>query len=1493
MDLSDPSDKWHWLRPVQKAGLPLASITLVNRITSDNGFLKLICNHVINATKTYGPEATSLGTLYNFYTSGLVKAIHRLNNITDVQINHMLPALVSGLSSPIVDFAASNYIIISILNTKVKLKDETIDFLLCKSFKRPSYQMHYEVLLLLVSLYNAATNPVTKMSEKLLIRLSNLSWFTKTLIQVKSAGVQTFKFTGLFLENAVRYILINPTKSESVQSIVNDILIEVRLNDDEVDLFLTGILKKNLISLVESEESRQFLIDLFKSLEKSYPTKFDDYLKKIMYASENDEEAKTTLKFLMSWHAEARDSEGSLEVLNSLTHASPEQRILALKVISEDRIKISESFKEMVNRALMARFNDDEDSVIAALLTFSTSRLKELFPCGTLIDKLTILVSNHNDTNRKIIAEPALKILLEMCDGNDASIFLVTLPYLFPMKNEDVGIALEILDSNFGRGNKFMSTLKEDLGANLKTARSAAKERKDLKDIAEWFVQTIFSSLLKKDLLPPTDIIISIMKEQMAHGDASFILFNLIFLGSTCRVPAGSLSFQVVREAIELAAEIIKTYKNVRLLPGTDQFVVEKMHEALRFTSKGILPLQVGTHVLEKAHRCLDLKAETFMFDFEKDPERSQLILKLIEILFEGMNNKDTKSHYEWCLKIFIERHFKKLEGILRFLSQLFNEPVQTQTSLRSLNITLELLNNCKSFRWDTIDKVLTPNFLFTDKIFVSNLLISLTSKVDSCREVSVNILKALIPKNESQTSKPSGEGFFTLLQELAETSQEISMDADQLPLALYLKLSPDPDVGILIKGARLKENLKVARELLFEIIVDENVPLHIVTQLLEVLTHVNGPSILKQLAPLGLKFFKKVITQPENKYISIGLTNVLQRINSSTVTALQNAEVWKLFEISISDDTPQKLINNTVKSPSVVLIKQIDETFFENLGNVSHQLQKKVFSKLVDVITDSENSGVSSIASKALQKIEIRAQFIVDDLKLMTQSALNNTQGRATKSKKRLGRLSVLPSPEIINTYEWKRGINLLEFIKTENNILNEEILVPTLFDLLRTCLGFEIQDPVEYTNQLLLSALHLLVSKSLPIRGAHLHIALVAQCIRISRNPQTHYYALALLVELFKVADTQSALNSIMPIFTFVGSSILRQEDAYSIQITSKTIETIIPIVNAADDESKACEIMRLFITSLLDIPEHRRITIFVKLLQLMENYLHLYYLLTFESYVLSQSNNATPAQKAQRTPTQKVEFALQICQEFPAKKVINVCVKLVRFLKSLPIEIEEENKSRKGKFKSNHIFNVEKNSPKQLRHYKYTIVQFLRELLSRPEFINRVAELDAEAMSEMMTDFDELIVELVLVIESASKSVDIHQGKPKAKYWKVLLRHLYDILDLVNSLLPNKAFIESIKRLIDHELLSVRRKALELLNARLQQRNFGERDHEDLLSLMELFKDVLRGPSRLVNQEIEIIQQTVLISIKLLAKFLAAEHPENFKPVSFFNSSSYLCQ
>lgn len=217
-------------------------------------------------------------------------------------------------------------------------------------------------------------------------------------------------------------------------------------------------------------------------------------------------------------------------------------------------------------------------------------------------------------------------------------------------------------------------------------------------------------------------------------------------------------------------------------------------------------------------------------------------------------------------------------------------------------------------------------------------------------------------------------------------------------------------------------------------------------------------------------------------------------------------------------------------------------------------------------------------------------------------------------------------------------------------------------------------------------------------------------------------------------------------------------------------------------------------------------------------------------------------------------------------------------------MPIDIEEEQGKKEAiKFQYKNIYDVTKSTPKNLRHYKITAIQFLSNLLSSEDFINRVAVLSQDEADNMNQYCDHLAIELILLIEITSKTADQHQNKPSAKYWKVLLHHLYDVLDLVNNLLPNTLFLQSIKNLLKHELLSVKKKALELLNARLLQKKFGEDVHVELLSLIEPLADFFKV--KVENQEQEIIQQTVLISLKLLTKLLAVDRPAVFRPVQIF--------
>lgn len=89
----------------------------------------------------------------------------------------------------------------------------------------------------------------------------------------------------------------------------------------------------------------------------------------------------------------------------------------------------------------------------------------------------------------------------------------------------------------------------------------------------------------------------------------------------------------------------------------------------------------------------------------------------------------------------------------------------------------------------------------------------------------------------------------------------------------------------------------------------------------------------------------------------------------------------------------------------------------------------------------------------------------------------------------------------------------------------------------------------------------------------------------------------------------------------------------------------------------------------------------------------------------------------------------------------------------------------------------------------------------------------------------------------------------------------------------------FLDVIASLLAHPLVSLRCKSLELLNWRLQQAR--PMDAERLLSLLTPLLSLVKADGSEQHT-----QQIALLSIKLMARQLATDHPAKFQPVCFIN-------
>lgn len=292
------SNRWIWLKSLQKLGVPLSGLVLVKQLSTDNGMLKFLCDHVITATEVCGQDATSLSTLYGFYTMSLVGAIDRSETVTEIQMNHMLPSLAKSFGSSVPDLVASAYMILAKLVTKARLDNATTEYFVLKALKKPC--LHHEAVLLVMYMYeNSHTRDVP---EKIVQRVAKMSWFVEQVSRIKQMGVNVSRFVVPFLETAFGIVLRSHVGTVEIRATIKDLFAKVSWNDEEIDAILVDTLRPGSLGAEVSDESKDFFSELYGALERCYPRGFDEYLKRLMKTSQTDAGSRKILKFLMSWH---------------------------------------------------------------------------------------------------------------------------------------------------------------------------------------------------------------------------------------------------------------------------------------------------------------------------------------------------------------------------------------------------------------------------------------------------------------------------------------------------------------------------------------------------------------------------------------------------------------------------------------------------------------------------------------------------------------------------------------------------------------------------------------------------------------------------------------------------------------------------------------------------------------------------------------------------------------------------------------------------------------------------------------------------------------------------------------------------------------------------------------------------------------------------------------------------------------------------------------
>ncbi|KAJ1921530.1 snoRNA-binding rRNA-processing protein utp10 [Mycoemilia scoparia] len=510
------------------------------------------------------------------------------------------------------------------------------------------------------------------------------------------------------------------------------------------------------------------------------------------------------------------------------------------------------------------------------------------------------------------------------------------------------------------------------------------------------------------------------------------------------------------------------------------------------------------------------------------------------------------------------------------------------------------------------------------------------------------------------------------------------------------------------------------------------------------------------------------------------------------------------------------------------------------------------------------------------------------------------------------------------------------LEFIQGKQEVSQSPLLTLPLFSLLNglVSIGADVSGeasqekvviqqplaPTEYTKQLIIEILLRIFRETTPrgivIDEAILRVDSLVQVIRTSTSPQTHNQSLLLLSAIAE-QHPQLVLHHIMAIFTFMGANVLRQDDNYSFHVIQQTIEKIIPPLvksaspNVGDDQDavpteiikKIFPVFNVFVDSLTHIPRHRRLILFASVVKTVgaKDYLYIMLALLIEKEVarlskLSSLQSSQPAEKSSATKDRDsvLEFALALSLQFDPSSQLRALVMIQKDLLLLPAEKPPRDQLSEYTIKSG-IVDLTRASTKSLRNYKISVLQFVKELLTNSQFVNKLHE-DAntehsgtDSMLDVTNErlFTRLIeTDLQVISYIGIQYAQVSSAKSLTSsvesVWKLTLQEAYAVLDAASHQLELSHFVLMVKELITHDNKSIRRRVLDLTNKRVEDtRNLrdSEKVAAQVLTLLHPLQGVLNAES---STETATNKQAALLCITTITKYFAVSHPAAFNNV-----------
>ncbi|KAI6781083.1 U3 small nucleolar RNA-associated protein-like protein [Emericellopsis cladophorae] len=414
---------------------------------------------------------------------------------------------------------------------------------------------------------------------------------------------------------------------------------------------------------------------------------------------------------------------------------------------------------------------------------------------------------------------------------------------------------------------------------------------------------------------------------------------------------------------------------------------------------------------------------------------------------------------------------------------------------------------------------------------------------------------------------------------------------------------------------------------------------------------------------------------------------------------------------------------------------------------------------------------------------------------KMITEPPPNKRRRRSSAESNRS--LSTRASSEI--SLALRRVTFVLQLVENSDPVNHPELL-DGLFTALselqhfRTVVGSELG----YLQNLILRSLLAMMptykaDKNLKISTSGGYGDLLVNCIQKSSSPVVQNAAL-LLIASFATTAPNLVLHSVMPIFTFMGTSVLRQSDDYSAHVVAQTIKEVVPpLIDSLRHGKKspvagAAEILVSFTTAYEHIPSHRREDLFYALVETLGASEFLYALVS----MLVDRYGPSDA---------LLQFITSLLNRFPIEVQMETLVKHWDLIADLFRPKPDISFALLGVSEDGEK-DVEQIALRQLSAFP----TFLSSKKLRSEISKLVDHDDMEA-SEVRTLYSALLENVLLLADQVKGNKALH---PRCG---ATLANLLNLLSIGE-------FIKSVENLLDRPNMGLRQKVLRALEVRVDK-------------------------------------------------------------------------